>query len=67
MTAKDLLIQELNDASEPQIVEVLDFLRFLKAKQAEDRADLLDARAGLAAAKSEGTVSWQELKAETGL
>lgn len=67
MTLKDLLIQELNDESEPLLVEVLDFLRFLKAKQVEDAADLTEARDALASVASEGTVSWEELKAETGL
>ncbi len=67
MTLKDVLIQELDDASDSLIVEVLDFLRFLKAKQAEDTADLLEARAALATVASEGTVSWEDLKAETGL
>ena len=61
MTLKDLLIQGLDDASEPLIVDVLDFLRFLKAKQIEDTADLLDARAALATVTSEGTVSWEKL------
>jgi hypothetical protein len=36
MTLKDLLIQELDNVSEPLIVEVLDFLRFLKTKQPQD-------------------------------
>ncbi|MEL7315347.1 MAG: hypothetical protein AAFN08_10375 [Cyanobacteria bacterium J06559_3] len=67
MTLKDMLIQELDDASDPLIVEVLDFLLFLKAKQAEDSADLLEARTALATVASEGTVNWEDLKAETGL
>lgn len=32
MTFKDQLIQELDNVSDPLIVEVLDFLHFLKAK-----------------------------------
>ncbi len=47
MTLKELLIQELDNVSEPLIVEVLDFLRFLKAKQSEDSQILAAARASL--------------------
>lgn len=47
MTLKDLLIQELDNVSEPLIVEVLDFLRFLKTKQTQDSPALTAARASL--------------------
>ena len=67
MTPKDKLIQELDDVSEPLIVEVLDFLRFLQAKHKQDEEDIRDARAALATVEKEGTVSWDELKAETEL
>lgn len=67
MNPKDELIQELNNTSEPLIVEVLDFLYFLKAKQEQDSEDIRDARAALATVETEGTVSWDELKAEIGL
>ncbi|MGB3496458.1 MAG: hypothetical protein WBA57_27270 [Elainellaceae cyanobacterium] len=67
MTPKDMLIRELDDVSDPLVVEVLDFLRFLKSKHAEDTADLLDARNALASVATEGTISWEDLKAETGL
>ena len=67
MTLKELLLQELDDASEPVMVEVLDFLRFLKTKQTEDTTDLIEARAALATVANEGTISWEELKAEAGL
>ncbi len=68
MTPKDRLIQELDNVSEPLIVEVLDFLRFLQAKQKQDEEDLIrDARAALATVETEGTVSWDELKTEAGL
>ncbi|MBI4781844.1 MAG: hypothetical protein HY785_11055 [Oscillatoriophycideae cyanobacterium NC_groundwater_1537_Pr4_S-0.65um_50_18] len=50
MTLKDLLIQELDNVSDPLIVEVLDFLRFLKAKQAQDSAVLQVDRASLSSA-----------------
>lgn len=49
MTLKDLLIQELDNVSDPLIVEVLDFLRFLKTKQTQDSPALTEARARLAA------------------
>ena len=66
MTPKEKLIQELENVSEPLIVEVLDFLQFLQLKE-QDAADIDDARAALATVATEGTVSWDELKAETGL
>jgi hypothetical protein len=49
MTIKDLLIQELDNVSDPLIVEVLDFLRFLKTKQADSQS-LLSARPNLTSA-----------------
>jgi hypothetical protein len=64
MTIKELLIQELDNVSEPTLAEVLDFLQFLKAKQEEEREDLQDARAVLASVSTEGTVNWNDLKAE---
>ncbi|MEM9905896.1 MAG: hypothetical protein AAF921_12820 [Cyanobacteria bacterium P01_D01_bin.44] len=67
MTARELLLQELEDAAEPLVVEVLDFLRYLKFRQMEDEADIADARAALASAKTEGTVTWETLKSEMGL
>lgn len=71
MDTKELLIQELNSASEIVLMEVLDFLRFLKAKseqeRLEDENDLGDARAALATIHDEGTIPWDELKAEVGL
>ncbi len=68
MTPKEQLIQALDDIPEPVILEVLDFLQFLKTKQFnEDDQDLQDARVALLSAKTEGTVSWEDLKAEVGL
>ncbi|MEL7083675.1 MAG: DUF2281 domain-containing protein [Cyanobacteria bacterium P01_A01_bin.3] len=67
MTLKEQLIQELDNVSDPLLVEVLDFLQFLKAKQDLDAEDLQDARAALASVDVEGTVSWDDLKAEVGL
>jgi hypothetical protein len=67
MTLKELLIQENDDASAPFLVEVLDFLQFLKAKQAEDMTDILEARKALASVATEGAVPWEALKAKAGL
>ena len=49
MTPKEQLIQELDDLAEPLMVEVLDFLQFLKAKQTNDSAPVQQARAELVA------------------
>lgn len=49
MTLKDRLIQELDGVSEPLMVEVLDFLRFLKTKQTSDPDEMQAARASLVA------------------
>ncbi|WP_019508085.1 DUF2281 domain-containing protein [Pleurocapsa sp. PCC 7319] len=67
MTPKDRLIQELDNISEPLIVEVLDFLHFLQAKQKQDEQDIRDARAALSTVDLEGTITWDELKAEVEL
>lgn len=67
MTPKEKLIQELDNVSEPLIVEVLDFLHFLQAKQEQDAEDVRDARAALATVDTEGTVTWDELQTEAGL
>lgn len=37
MNAKDLIIQEIDQVPEPILEEVLDFLRFLKTKQIQDK------------------------------
>jgi ribonuclease HI len=50
MTLKDRLIQELDGVSDALMVEVLDFLTFLKAKQADDPDDVQAARQDLAMA-----------------
>lgn len=68
MNTKDLLIQELNQVSEPLLEEVLDFLRFLKAKHEKEKLeaqiDLEDARAALKEAREQGTISLEDLKQE---
>lgn len=67
MSFKELLIQELDDVPDALLVEVLDFLRFLKTKQEEDHEDVVDARAALANIETEGTETWENLKAEVGV
>ncbi len=65
MNTKQIIIQELEETPEAVLVEVLDFLRFLKAK--EDKADVDDARAALEEAAVAGTISLHDLKRELGL
>ena len=67
MTVKELLIQEIEDIADPLLIEVLDYLRYLKFKQEEDTDDLREARAVLKEARTEGTISWEEVKAQAGL
>jgi hypothetical protein len=40
MSAKDLIIQEMEQVPEPMLEEVLDFLRFLKAKQLQESLEI---------------------------
>ncbi|NWF59561.1 MAG: DUF2281 domain-containing protein [Fischerella sp.] len=65
MNAKQKIIEEIENAPEEIVSEVLDFLLFLKAK--EDKEDLEDAKAALEEAVTVGTVSLDELKRELGL
>lgn len=71
MDTKEILIHELEETSEAMLDQVLSFLRFLKAQQAqaalEDQQDLEDARAALAEAEIEGTISLEAFKQELGL
>lgn len=71
MNTKELLLQEIDQAPDPILDEVLDFLRFLKAKQQqealENQLDVEEARAILQEVEQEGTVSWKSLKSELGL
>ena len=47
MTLKELLIHELDNIPDPLIAEVLDFLHFLKAKQAQDNQPPVNTRTNL--------------------
>lgn len=64
MNHKEQLITELDYVDEPLIAEVLNFLRFLKAKQSEDDEDIADTRNALSTVNIEGTTSWEALKKE---
>jgi hypothetical protein len=71
MDTKELIIRELEAVSEPLLGEVLDFVRFLKMKQEqerlEDQEDLEDARAAIAEAEEHGTISLEAFKQELDL
>ncbi|MEA5476467.1 hypothetical protein VB774_02440 [Pseudanabaena galeata UHCC 0370] len=72
------LIQEIEQTSDQVLSEVLDFLLFVRAKHSqdnlnidavsyetdEDYEDIADAKAALASIDSEGTISWESLKAK---
>lgn len=47
MTLKELLIHELDNIPDPLIAEVLDFLHFLKAKQAQANQPPVNTRTNL--------------------
>ncbi|MEL7351904.1 MAG: hypothetical protein AAF171_11095 [Cyanobacteria bacterium P01_A01_bin.116] len=58
MTPKDILIQELDNISDPLIVEVLDFLQFLKNKRAQsEQAALVTPAAPKSVTSDEVSVS----------
>jgi len=70
------LIEEIEQTSDYLLGEVLDFLLFVRAKHSQehleinadshedDYEDIADAKAALASIESEGTISWEALKAE---
>lgn len=64
---RQLLLQELETASDTTIEKTLDFVRFLNYDERELLQDLTDARAALEEAKHEGTISLADLKRELGL
>jgi hypothetical protein len=71
MNTKDLILQELEETSEPLLNEILDFVRFLKIKQTqeatENQQDLDDSYQALIEAKEKGTISLEVFKTELGL
>jgi hypothetical protein len=71
MNTKDLILQELEETSEPLLNEILDFVRFLKIKQTqettENQQDLEDSHQALIEAKENGTISLEAFKIELGL
>jgi hypothetical protein len=71
MNTKDLILQELEETSEPLLNEILDFVRFLKIKQiqeaTENQQDVDDSHQALKASKEKGTISLEAFKTELGL
>ncbi len=71
MDTKSLLLQEIEQTPEPILDEVLNFLRFLKAKKEQQelkvQADLEDTRNALEEAQRYGTIPLADLKQELGL
>lgn len=71
MNTKDLILQELEETSEPLLNEILDFVRFLKIKQTqettENQQDLEDSHQALIEAKEKGNISFEAFKTELGL
>lgn len=70
MNTKDLILQELEETSEPLLNEILDFVRFVKIKQiqeaTENQQDLDDSHQALIEAKQKGTISLEAFKTELG-
>ncbi|KAB8319788.1 hypothetical protein SD81_013350 [Tolypothrix campylonemoides VB511288] len=65
---KQVIIQELQQASEDTLEEILKLLKIRKAEdKAEDEEDIADFHAALEEAKIAGTVPWSEVKKELGL
>lgn len=56
MSTKELLINEIDEVPEPLLIEVLDFVHFLKAKVVRERLDI--------AVMSESSLSKDWLKPE---
>jgi hypothetical protein len=71
MTITDQIVQELTEVPEPIQMEVLKYLRYLKdthtQEELEDAEDLADAQAALQEIEAEGTVPWEQVKAELGV
>ena len=71
MSTKDLIIQELEETSEPLLTQVLNFVRFLKFKHIqeirENQEDLDDSYESLKEAQEKGTISLEAFKEELGL
>lgn len=66
-TVKELLFQEIDNIPSPLLTKVLNYIRYLKLQYEQDAADSYEARIALAGSKEEGTVSWEEVKAQAGL
>ena len=40
MTKKDLIVREIDEVPEPMLEEILDFVRFLKVKGAQEKLEI---------------------------
>ncbi len=71
MTNKELIIQSLENTPSSILDEVLDFICYLKTKQAQETLelaeDLSDLRVIREEIKHEGTIPWAQVKQEIGL
>jgi len=64
MSAKDLIIQEIEEVPDLLLEEVLDFLRFLKAKQTRQRLEtpiLSESSLGKDWLRPEENEAWRDL------
>ncbi len=64
MSDRELLIQEVNQLPDPLLVELLDFVRFLKAKTVENRFATAIASESVLAKdwlRPEEDTAWQDL------
>ena len=62
---KQLILQEMENASSKTLESVLEFVQFLNYQERETQQDLIDARAALE--EREGTISLSDLKRELDL
>jgi hypothetical protein len=66
MNPKEELLQTIEQTPEPLLVEVLDFLLFLRERY-EEQEDLADIRTARAEIEQEGSIPWAVVKQELGL
>jgi hypothetical protein len=64
MNTKELLMNEIDEAPEPLLIEVLDFVHFLKAKRVREKLDIaIMSKSSLSKdwLKPEEEAAWQNL------
>ena len=71
MDTKTTLLQEIESVPDDLLEQVLDFVQFLKYKQATEQEelqqDLADARAAMKETKQHGTISLADFREELGI